>query len=424
MRRCLCWVVVASLMGVWCGVGRAGVVSRGGDGGWVLDHPMGHSHNDYEQWYPLELALDSGMLSIEADVHLVGGALYVAHSGSEIESWATLSSLYLDPLWLRFESLGGEDESSAFGGRVRESGEPVLLMIDIKTSAQSTWAAIEAELAGYVGMVQGVSVTRRGETVIDTGPVVVAISGNEPAETITEATVRYSGIDGRYPGDLSSDRPAHLMPMVSVSYGSFVAQAGTSSLVGLRPYVEAFAEAAEAEGRLARIWGAPDDEATWSMLFDAGIQLINTDDPAGLAAFLDERVVLVGDTNGDGVVDGVDVQRLIDRLGSTRQIEGYDLNGNGGVDAGDLDVLIEDVLGTAYGDANLDGAVDLLDLSALASGFGGEGGWAEGDFDGSGLVDLLDLSVLATHFGEGTSVPEPGVGMVVVCGLGLVRRRG
>lgn len=50
-------------------------------------------------------------------------------------------------------------------------------------------------------------------------------------------------------------------------------------------------------------------------------------------------------------------------------------------------------------DANLDGSVDLLDLSQLAVAFRKSGTWASGDFNGDGEVDLLDLSLLATNFG-------------------------
>lgn len=48
------------------------------------------------------------------------------------------------------------------------------------------------------------------------------------------------------------------------------------------------------------------------------------------------------------------------------------------------------------GDANGDNVVDLLDLSILASQWGGGGG---ADFNGDGVVDLLDLSILASAWG-------------------------
>ncbi|MBN2293616.1 MAG: PEP-CTERM sorting domain-containing protein [Pirellulales bacterium] len=88
------------------------------------------------------------------------------------------------------------------------------------------------------------------------------------------------------------------------------------------------------------------------------------------------------------------------------------------------------------GDANLDWAVDVTDLGALAANYGMTGGtpgdpanWYKGDFDMDGDVDVSDLGTLAANYGTGTagtSVPEPtglsllGLGVVVL----LIRRRG
>lgn len=67
------------------------------------------------------------------------------------------------------------------------------------------------------------------------------------------------------------------------------------------------------------------------------------------------------------------------------------------------------------GDSNLDMKVDLIDLSVLASNFGGSSGWAGGNFNGDNHVDLIDLSLLASHFGKNLSnVPEPFSGVTLL----------
>ncbi len=82
-------------------------------------------------------------------------------------------------------------------------------------------------------------------------------------------------------------------------------------------------------------------------------------------------------------------------------------------------------------DANLDGEVDVLDLTAFANNFGQpDPAWGDADFNGDGEVDVLDLTILANNFGwkhpalgGGGQVPEP-VGLVLVlAGAGALLRR-
>jgi hypothetical protein len=88
------------------------------------------------------------------------------------------------------------------------------------------------------------------------------------------------------------------------------------------------------------------------------------------------------------------------------------------------------------GDANLDGTVNTLDFTALASNFGEtNANWLAGDFNGDGIVNALDFSILATNFGaaapgsggippaRGTLVPEPAAIFFALSAFALVARR-
>jgi hypothetical protein len=91
---------------------------------------------------------------------------------------------------------------------------------------------------------------------------------------------------------------------------------------------------------------------------------------------------------------------------------------------------------TVYGDANLDGVVNFIDLVKLAQNYNGPGekSWGQGDFNFDGTVDFVDLVKLAQNYGGSfptepvasafAAVPEPGATLlVVIAAYGLARRR-
>ena len=62
---------------------------------------------------------------------------------------------------------------------------------------------------------------------------------------------------------------------------------------------------------------------------------------------------------------------------------------------------------TRYGDANLDGQVNLSDFNALAANFGQSNRfWRQGDFNYDGTVNLQDFNRLAANFGLSAAGPE------------------
>lgn len=115
---------------------------------------------------------------------------------------------------------------------------------------------------------------------------------------------------------------------------------------------------------------------------------------------VDLEVNLPGDFDGDENVDADDIDLLTAAIRNGSSDMQYDLNGDNQVDDLDLTEMIEEILGTSFGDANLDKKVDLEDLAKLATNFGQSGqGWADGNFTSNDIADLEDLAKLATNFG-------------------------
>jgi hypothetical protein len=234
--------------------------------------PRAHAHNDYAHPRPLLDALEQGFCNVEADVFLIDGRLLVGHSLVELRPDRTLVRLYLQPLRERVQ---------ANGGRVYPNGPEFTLMIDFKSAAEPTYQALLRELDEFreiLTSVQDGKVERRAVSIV--------LSGNRPIELVKRETSRWVGIDGR-PGDLESDVPAHFMPWISDSWSKHFRWNGRGEMpVDERTKLQQLVERTHRGGRRLRFWAAPDRPEAWSVLAAAGVDLINTDDLAGLARFL------------------------------------------------------------------------------------------------------------------------------------------
>ena len=138
-----------------------------------------------------------------------------------------------------------------------------------------------------------------------------------------------------------------------------------------------------------------------------------------------------GDFNNDGVTNASDIDALFAHRGTNDLW--YDVSGDGNVSNADVDTLIHTILGTQYGDINLDGKVNISDYNILASDYGSTGaGWAMGDLNGDGVVNFADYQIMEEYFGYGTGeslsmpsvpIPEPATCVLLTSGLLLLGRR-
>jgi hypothetical protein len=248
-------------------------------GGFVLRRA--HAHNDYEHEHPLGDALSHGFGSVEADVWRLpglGDALYVAHDLVDIRPGRTLRTLYLEPLAQRVADNGGWVYPN--------EAVTVQLLVDIKTEAEDTYAALSSVLDDYRDMLTCVV-----DGTLKQGAVTVVLSGNRPYATLQAQDDRCAFHDGRS-GDLDSEAPASLMPLISENWTTLFDWRGEGGMPEAeRARLIDYVTRAHATGRRVRFWSTPDEEgaardAVWSALLGAGVDHLNTDDLAGLEAFL------------------------------------------------------------------------------------------------------------------------------------------
>lgn len=233
-----------------------------------------HAHNDYEHERPLLDALDHGFRSIEADIHLIDGELLVAHDREDTVPGRTLQSLYLDPL---------SDRIRRNGGSVYGEGTTLILLVDVKSEAEPTYAVLRAVLREYGDIVTtyaGDEATERAVTVV--------VSGNRAREAMLDEEIRYAAYDGR-PQDLTehANAPPAFIPLVSAPWYGISAWRGEGPLPELdRKRLRTLVRSAHGQGRMLRFWATADTATVWEALVEENVDLIGADDLSALHNFL------------------------------------------------------------------------------------------------------------------------------------------
>ena len=241
-----------------------------------------HAHNDYEHDRPLLDALEHRFGSVEADIYLVDGELLVAHDPVDLDPARTLESLYLDPLL----ALVRANHGAVYKG----SPVPLQLLVDIKTEGAATYLELDRRLSRYRQMLTTCSHGR-----VRPKAVTAVVSGDRAAREPMEAQqVRHAFYDGRL-SDLGTSAPASFVPLISESWTTAFTWQGTGPFPAEeREKLRRIVSAAHARDQRVRFWGTPDEagparDALWTELNDAGTDYLNTDDLAGLEAFLTAR---------------------------------------------------------------------------------------------------------------------------------------
>jgi hypothetical protein len=230
-----------------------------------------HAHNDYYHQRPLLDALEQGFCSVEADVYLANGKLLVGHAKDELKSERTLASLYMNPL----KKIIQKNHR-----RVHPNYPWFTLLVDVKSEPISTYQALHQLLSNYHDILTTIQNNK-----ITYGAVRVILSGNRAWKEIEKTKIRFCGIDGRL-ANLDSGKSAHLLPLISDNWKHHFQWGGEGDfpedekqkLIGI-------VHQAHLSGRAVRFWNTPEKQTVWKVLYNAGVDFINTDNLSGLNAF-------------------------------------------------------------------------------------------------------------------------------------------
>ncbi|MFD9791051.1 phosphatidylinositol-specific phospholipase C/glycerophosphodiester phosphodiesterase family protein [Streptomyces sp. NPDC059070] len=238
-----------------------------------------HAHNDYEHPHPLFDALAHGFTSVEADIYLVDGQLLVAHDPAGLDPTRTLERLYLDPLLARVRANRG----SVYRGYHHS----VQLLVDIKADGAAAYLELDRRLRPYREML-----SRYAHGRVSTGAVTPVISGDRAARVPMEAQrVRHAFYDGRL-DDLGTAATAAFIPLISSNWTESFSWLGAGPFPPAeRQKLRQIVARAHAHRQRVRFWATPDlagpeRDALWTELLAADVDYLNTDDLAGLEAFL------------------------------------------------------------------------------------------------------------------------------------------
>jgi alkaline phosphatase len=223
----------------------------------------GHSHNDYEQSKPFFTAHANKMGSIETDIWVVDGVLYVAHDLEKITPEASFEKLYLQPITEEFKKNNGRPW--------KDSEDLLILLVDLKSSYDPTLHLLVQALKDHKNVFDP-----------ETNPfaVRVVISGNMPPPSFFRKYPDWIFFDGRL-AETYTKKNLKRVFMISNSYKNHAqwdgsGQISESDLNG----ISSFVQKVNAKGKKSRLWGAPDNPDAWRVFLKAGLDYINTDQPA------------------------------------------------------------------------------------------------------------------------------------------------
>lgn len=295
--------------------------------GHLSAHPVPcHSHNDYWRPRPLIDAISVGSSSVEADVWLVDGDLYVGHHLQSLDMNKSLRDMYLNPLLEMLDQQGMHGDAHV-SAPARPSifpkypNQTLILLVDFKDSPLEAYHLLQEQLQplkdkGYLTYYDGRERIESAITVVATGqeslfqPILESNTHRDiffdaplqrlwqpPQTPLSDQDRRTFSMDY---GSAMSDglQPAGDQPEPFDSTNSFYASVSFRSAVGyvwrghLSPkqmrIIRGQISGARRRGLKVRYWDTPNwpialRNHVWHVLIKEGADVLSVDDVRGCA---------------------------------------------------------------------------------------------------------------------------------------------
>lgn len=232
-----------------------------------------HAHNDYHNAVPFFDAYRLGAGSIEADIVLQDGNLYVAHDVKEVQKDRTLDSMYLRPV----QTIMTQKNKDS-GGETKNGAKTMQLLIDIKTEAEPTLDLLVTKLSSYPA-----------EVFVKNPSIQIVISGNTPDPSRWTKYPDFILFDGR-PNISYTPSQLRRIAMISDNFTNYSHWNGKGLIVKEeRKKLENLIASVHSQGKKIRFWATPDHVNAWKTLLSMGVDFLGTDHVDQLADYLNKQ---------------------------------------------------------------------------------------------------------------------------------------
>lgn len=225
-----------------------------------------HSHNDYEQAFPLTTAMSYNFKSIEVDVFEVDDQIVVCHdSDKNLHLKPTLKELYLEPL-----------SKYPF-----KENQTILLLIDLKMEGGKILNVLHSILNSYVHLFK----TRKDPN--QYAPIQIILSGSVDKDAvISNDSFQYFFVDGRVV-NLDHQYDSQIMPIISSDFEDHISWKPGRKIPKLElKNILNLINAAHSQGKIFQFWNTPDTPEIWDLPIALKVDLIGVDE---IERFMDYR---------------------------------------------------------------------------------------------------------------------------------------